>query len=340
MSSLIANSNFLITGGTGSFGRTMVKFLLDQEASSVTVFSRDEKKQDDMRRSLNSSRVRFVLGDVRQEESINIAMRGIDYVFHAAALKQVPSCEFFPIEATRTNVHGTDNVCRVASRNGVKKVVCLSTDKAVYPINAMGISKSLMEKVVLSHSLHRQSSLDTKFCITRYGNVMASRGSVIPHFINQAVNKQSLTVTNPKMTRFLMSLDESVNLVKFAFEFANSGEICVQQAPGAKISDLAKAVNELYNNNRPTQVIGTRHGEKLDEVLLSSEDAGKAKKVENYFIVPPDERDLNYSSYFPDGGANVMSEPYTSRNTQQLNVGEIKNLLRTIIDSTSVGLKK
>lgn len=332
MSANIMDGNFLITGGTGSFGKTMTKYLLSTNANSVTVFSRDEKKQDDMRRSFSDRRLRFVIGDVRDQNSIRSVMKGINNVFHAAALKQVPSCEFFPMEAVKTNVTGTNNVCQAALENGVTKVVCLSTDKAVYPINAMGISKAMMEKVVLSHSLSRKSKNDTVFCVTRYGNVMASRGSVIPHFINQAKQRQSLTVTNPDMTRFLMSLDESVSLVKFAFQHAQSGDICIQKAPGASIEKLAEAINQLHDNVAPIKIIGTRHGEKLDEVLMSAEEASKAIEKENHYVIPPDERDLNYHNYFSDGLVIKNKEPYTSRNTIQLSVAEIKLLLKNLME--------
>ena len=284
-----------------------------------------------MRRVLANVKARFVIGDVRDANVANNAMKGIDYVFHASALKQVPSCEFFPMEAVRTNVYGTDNICRSAIENNVKKVVCLSTDKAVYPINAMGISKAMMEKVVLSHSLGRRSNLDTEFCITRYGNVMASRGSVIPHFIEQAKAREGLTLTNPKMTRFLMSLNDSVNLVRFAFEKGKSGDICIQKAAGASILNLATAINEIYENKTPIKIIGTRHGEKLDEVLMSSEEATKATEVNDYYVVPPDERDLNYTKYFSDGTLGNSVSSYTSRNTFQLKVQEIKNLLNSIL---------
>jgi UDP-N-acetylglucosamine 4,6-dehydratase/5-epimerase len=333
----ISDKKFLITGGTGSFGNNMVQHLLISGAEEITIFSRDEKKQDDMRRKLKSDRLRFIIGDVRDEHSLKNAVKGIDYIFHAAALKQVPSCEFFPMEATKTNVHGSNNVCRLAAEHYVKKVVCLSTDKAVYPINAMGISKGLMEKVVLSHSLDRKNESDTKFCVTRYGNVVASRGSVIPLFIELAKAKKNLTVTNPNMTRFLMSLDDSVNLVKFAFEYANSGEICVQKAPGATIIDLSKAINELFDNPAPIRIIGTRHGEKLDEVLLSSEEASKSEEKDEFYIVPPDERDLNYSKYFHEGVTNEIPEPYTSRNTHQLNIEQIKSLVKKLFNIENRG---
>ena len=324
----IANCKFLITGGTGSFGNIMVRHLLEKGADEIRVLSRDEKKQDDMRRALQSDRVKFVLGDVRDLVSIKNAIRGIDYVFHAAALKQVPSCEFFPMQATQTNVVGTDNLCRAAIQAGVKKVVCLSTDKAVYPINAMGISKALMEKVVLSHSLGRSKVSDTKFCVTRYGNVIASRGSVIPLFLDQARKKMALTITNPNMTRYLMSLKDSVDLVQYAFEHANSGEVCIQKAPGASISDLAAAVNNITGNDVLTTNIGARHGEKMDEVLLSAEEATKAVDYGTFFRIPPDERDLNYNKYFIEGNHSLIKEPYTSRNTNQLTILEIEALIR------------
>jgi len=305
---------FLITGGTGSFGSTMVKHLLKDNDNEVRVLSRDEKKQDDLRSLHSNKNLKMFLGDVRDKDSVLAAMKDVDFVFHAAALKQVPSCEFFPMEAIKTNVLGTENVCKAAIACGVKKFVCLSTDKAVYPINAMGISKAMMEKVVLSHSRHPYNNHDTTFCITRYGNVMGSRGSVIPLFFEQTRQSNPLTITNGKMTRFMMSLEQSVDLVMFAFKEGASGDICVQKAESAYISTLAEAVRKIASSDIPVRYIGTRHAEKVHEVLLSSEEYLTAKDMGNFFIVGIDGRDLNYIDYESKGSKEKQPAPYSSEN--------------------------
>ena len=286
------NSKLLITGGTGSFGNAVLqRFLSSDHFSEIRIFSRDEKKQDDMRNRLKSDKLRFYIGDVRDFESVEPATRGVDYIFHAAALKQVPSCEFFPMQAVQTNVHGTHNVIRAAGANGVKKVICLSTDKAAYPINAMGISKAMMEKVAIAES---RNLTNTTVCLTRYGNVMASRGSVIPLFINQLKNNEPLTLTDPNMSRFLMSLHDAVDLVLFAFENGNSGDLFVNKAPASTIADLAQALKELANKDNEINIIGTRHGEKLYETLCTREEMIKAEDMGDFYRIPADNRDLNY----------------------------------------------
>jgi len=324
---MFANKTLLITGGTGSFGNAVLNRFLDTEIKEIRIFSRDEKKQHDMRVALNNPKVKFYIGDVRNYDSIEMAMRGVDYVFQAAALKQVPSCEFFPIEATRTNVFGTDNVIKAAIANKVKNVICLSTDKAAYPINAMGMSKALMEKVAVAASRNIPNDT-TKICLTRYGNVMASRGSVIPFFVDQIKSGQPITVTDPNMTRYLMSLDEAVDLVLFAFKNGNQGDLFVQKAPASTIGDLAQAIKELFNASNPIQVIGTRHGEKLYETLCTREEMAKATDLKNFYQVPADNRDLNYGKYFENG--EVMSpelEDYNSHNTTRLNIEQVKEKL-------------
>jgi UDP-glucose 4-epimerase len=324
---MFANNTLLITGGTGSFGNAVLNRFLDTEIKEIRIFSRDEKKQHDMRVALNNPKVKFYIGDVRNYDSIEMAMRGVDYVFQAAALKQVPSCEFFPIEATRTNVFGTDNVIKAAIANKVKNVICLSTDKAAYPINAMGMSKALMEKVAVAASRNIPNDT-TKICLTRYGNVMASRGSVIPFFVDQIKSGQPITVTDPNMTRYLMSLDEAVDLVLFAFKNGNQGDLFVQKAPASTIGDLAQAIKELFNASNPIQVIGTRHGEKLYETLCTREEMAKATDLKNFYQVPADNRDLNYGKYFENG--EVMSpelEDYNSHNTTRLNIEQVKEKL-------------
>lgn len=322
----LKNKILLITGGTGSFGNAVLnRFLNTDHFKEIRIFSRDEKKQDDLRNQLNSNKVKFYIGDVRDYSSIEIAMRGVDYVFHAAALKQVPSCEFFPIEATKTNVFGTKNVIKAADLNNVKKVICLSTDKAAYPINAMGITKALMEKVAIAAS---RNCINTTVCLTRYGNVMASRGSVIPLFVNQILNGKSITITDPNMTRFFMSLDDAVDLVLFAFKNGNSGDLFVNKAPSGTIEDLATALKEIFKTNTSIQTIGTRHGEKLYETLCTREEMYKADDLGNFFRIPADNRDLNYSKYFSKGEKNIaQTEDYNSHNTNRLNVKSIKNLL-------------
>lgn len=323
---MLKNKILLITGGTGSFGNAVLnKFLNTDHFKEIRIFSRDEKKQDDMRTSYKNDKIKFYLGDVRDYSSIQKAMIGVDYVFHAAALKQVPSCEFFPLEATKTNVFGTQNVIDAAENNQVSKVICLSTDKAAYPINAMGISKALMEKVAVAASRNCKT---TKVCLTRYGNVMASRGSVIPLFINQIQNNNDITITDPNMTRFLMSLDEAVELVLFAFEHGNSGDLFVNKAPSGTIGDLAQALKEIFKANNPIKNIGTRHGEKLYETLCTREEMMKAEDMGDFYRIPADNRDLNYNKYFVEGDLTIeISEDYNSHNTKRCNVDGIKQLL-------------
>ena len=323
---MLKNKILLITGGTGSFGNAVLnRFLNTDHFKEIRIFSRDEKKQDDMRNRLNNPKLRFYIGDVRDYDSIEKAMRGVDYVFHAAALKQVPSCEFFPLEAAKTNVFGTQNVIDAAGFNEVKKVICLSTDKAAYPINAMGISKALMEKVAVAAS---RNLTKTTVCLTRYGNVMGSRGSVIPLFINQLKEGNDLTITDPKMTRFLMSLDEAVELVLFAFKHGNPGDLFVNKAPASNIGDLAQALKEILNLNNNVKIIGTRHGEKLYETLCTREEMMKAEDMGDFFRIPADNRSLNYSSYFSEGEKELSSiEDYNSHNTEQKNIEGIKQLL-------------
>tara|TARA_B110000003_G_C16648746_1_gene533243 strand:+ start:723 stop:1751 length:1029 start_codon:yes stop_codon:yes gene_type:complete len=323
---LLKDKTLLISGGTGSFGNAVLRrFRTNEVFKEIRIFSRDEKKQDDMRSRLNDSRLKFYIGDVRDYTSIERAMRGVDFVFHAAALKQVPSCEFFPLEAAKTNVFGTQNVIDAAVVNRVKKVVCLSTDKAAYPINAMGISKALMEKVVVSAS---RSLKETTVCLTRYGNVMGSRGSVIPLFIDQLQKGESLTITDPEMTRFFMSLDEAVELVLFAFQNGRAGDLFVNKAPGGKIGDLAKALKEILGLNNDVEIIGTRHGEKLYETLCTREEMIKAEDLGDFFRIPADNRSLNYSKYFSKGEKELSNtEDYNSNNTIQKDVCGIKELL-------------
>jgi UDP-N-acetylglucosamine 4,6-dehydratase len=324
----IQNKTLLITGGTGSFGHAVLnRFLQTDHFSEIRIFSRDEKKQDDMRNQLKSDKLKFYIGDVRDYASIERAMRGVDYVFHAAALKQVPSCEFFPMEAVKTNVIGTQNAIDAAVANKVSKIICLSTDKAAYPINAMGISKAMMEKVAVAASRTIPNN-DTTVCLTRYGNVMASRGSVIPLFLNQIKTGQTLTITDPNMTRFLMSLDEAVELVLFAFEHGNQGDLFVNKAPAGTIGDLAQALKELSNANNEIKVIGTRHGEKLYETLCTREEMIKAEDMGEFYRVPADNRDLNYAQYFSEGEQDISKiEDYHSHNTEQLGVEGMKKLL-------------
>jgi UDP-N-acetylglucosamine 4,6-dehydratase len=322
----IENKTLLITGGTGSFGHAVLnRFLLTNHFSEIRIFSRDEKKQDDMRNQLKSDKLKFYIGDVRDYDSVERAMRGVDYVFHAAALKQVPSCEFFPLEATKTNVLGTQNVIDAAGANKVKKVICLSTDKAAYPINAMGISKALMEKVAVAAS---RNLTDTTVCLTRYGNVMASRGSVIPLFLKQIQEGNPITITDPKMTRFLMSLDEAVELVLFAFEHGNPGDLFVNKAPAGTIGDLAQALKEMCQADTEIKIIGTRHGEKLYETLCTREEMVKAEDMGDFYRIPADNRDLNYAKFFFEGEENVsVIEDYHSHNTIQQDVEGMKQLL-------------
>jgi UDP-N-acetylglucosamine 4,6-dehydratase len=322
----IQNKVLLITGGTGSFGNAVLqRFLTTDHFSEIRIFSRDEKKQDDMRNHLKNPKLKFFIGDVRDYDSVEPATRGVDYIFHAAALKQVPSCEFFPMQAVKTNVEGTQNVILAAGFNGVKKVICLSTDKAAYPINAMGISKAMMEKVAIAESRNLQNTI---ICLTRYGNVMASRGSVIPLFINQIKSGLPLTITDPNMTRFLMSLNDAVDLVLFAFENGNQGDLFVNKAPAATIGDLAKAIKDIAKVDNDINIIGTRHGEKLYETLCTREEMLKAKDMGDFYRIPADNRDLNYSMYFSEGEKSISQiEDYHSHNTERLNVEGVKNLI-------------
>ena len=324
---MFSNKCLLITGGTGSFGNAVLRRFLDTDIGEIRIFSRDEKKQYDMRTAYRNQKIKFYIGDVRSYESIKDAMHGVDYVFHAAALKQVPSCEFFPMEAVKTNILGTDNVLNAAIQTGVKKVICLSTDKAAYPINAMGISKAMMEKVMIAKS----KTVDPKktlICGTRYGNVMASRGSVIPLFITQIKKEQPLTVTNPDMTRFLMSLEDAVELVVFAFQNAQAGDIMVQKAPSSTIGDLAQAIKELFGTGNAIKIIGTRHGEKQYETLLTKEEYIVAEDRGGFFRVPADRRSLNYDKYFVNGRCELSANrEYNSNNTERLTVPEIKEKL-------------
>lgn len=330
----LKNKTLLITGGTGSFGSTVLKHFLDSELTEIRIFSRDEKKQDDMRHELQAThsefagKVKFYIGDVRNMRSVEEAVQGVDYIFHAAALKQVPSCEFFPMEAVRTNVEGTDNVLHAAVAAGVKRIVCLSTDKAAYPINAMGISKAMMEKVIKANA--RNAAGKTTICCTRYGNVMCSRGSVIPLFIDQIRAGNPITITDPNMTRFLMNLDEAVALVMFAFEHGEAGDLFVQKSDASTIGDLAKAVQKLFGDTG-TKIIGTRHGEKLYETLLTNEERLRSIDMGSYFRVVPDDRDLNYDKFFVDGQVSTMADnAYTSHNTSRLDVeGTVRKILTT-----------
>jgi len=321
------NNILMITGGTGSFGNTVLKRFLDTNVKEIRIFSRDEKKQEQMRITLANDKVKFYIGDVRNYSSLADAMVGVDYVFHAAALKQVPSCEFYPMEAVRTNIVGTENMIDAAILRGVKRVVLLSTDKAVYPINAMGISKAMAEKLMVAKSRIYHDS-GTIFCATRYGNVMASRGSVIPLLVNQIKNREPLTITDPKMTRFLMSLDDSVDLVLYAFKHARQGDIFVQKSPASSIGDLAQALKELFGSDILTKTIGTRHGEKLHETLISREEMARAVEIERYFRIPADDRDLNYKKYFVQGEHHISEvDDYTSQNTERLDIHGIKKIL-------------
>ena len=321
------NKTLLITGGTGSFGNAVLNRFLNTDIKEIRIFSRDEKKQDDMRNRLNNDKVKFYIGDVRDFDSISRAMRGVDYIFHAAALKQVPSCEFFPIEAAKTNVFGTQNTIDAAIENGVSKIICLSTDKAAYPINAMGISKALMEKVAIAASRNVDGA-HTTVCLTRYGNVMASRGSVIPLFVRQIQENQALTVTDPKMTRFMMSLENAIDLVLFAFEHGNQGDLFVNKAPASTIGDLALTIKDIFRSTNEIKVIGTRHGEKLYETLCTREEMLKAEDMGDFYRIPADNRDLNYNRYFSEGESNISEiEDYHSHNTHQLTTAELKRTL-------------
>lgn len=325
---IFKNKSLLITGGTGSFGHAVLKRFLNSEISEIRIFSRDEKKQDDMRQRFGNPKLKFYIGDIRDSHSILNASKGVDYIFHAAALKQVPSCEFYPLEAVKTNIIGTENVLDAGIHNRVSKIICLSTDKAVYPVNAMGISKAMMEKIMVAKS----RNLDSKFttiCGTRYGNVMASRGSVIPLFIRQIRDQKPMTITDPSMTRFMMTLSDAVELVLFAFEHGQNGDLFVQKAPAASLEVLAQAISQLMNHpNHPIKIIGTRHGEKKFETLLSREEFSHAQDLGNYYRVQPDFRDLNYSKYIEEGESKITeATDYNSENTHQLDVDTMKTLL-------------
>lgn len=327
---MFKDKTLMITGGTGSFGNAVLKRFLNTDLKEIRIFSRDEKKQEDMRIALDDPKLKFYIGDVRNLDSARSAMQGVDYVFHAAALKQVPSCEFYPMEAVRTNVLGAENVMNAAFDSGVSRVIVLSTDKAVYPVNAMGMSKAMMEKLMVAKARTRAPG-ETVYCATRYGNVMASRGSVIPLFVDQLKAGKPLTITDPNMTRFLMSLEDSVDLVLHAFEHGQQGDTYVQKAPASTVGDLAEAVRSLFGSKAPIQVIGTRHGEKLYESLLSREEMARAEDTGQYYRVPADVRDLNYAKFFSEGEVSVSGlEDYTSHNTERLNVAQVKELLLTL----------
>ena len=328
---MFKNKILLITGGTGSFGNAVLNHFVNSDLKEIRIFSRDEKKQEDMRIVFNNKKINFFIGDVRDFESINNAMNGVDYVFHAAALKQVPSCEFFPMQAIKTNILGAENVLEAAARNNVKKVIVLSTDKAVYPINTMGMSKAIMEKLAISKSRDpRVKANGGIICATRYGNVMCSRGSIIPLFIKQIKEGKPLTITNSNMTRFMMSLEDSVELVLFAFHNAKPGDIFVQKSPSATIETLAIALKELFNADNEIQIIGARHGEKMYESLCGKEEMSKAENLEKFYRVPADLRDLNYTKYLKEDGPRLKDEEYNSDNTKRLNVEELKDLLLTL----------
>ncbi len=325
---MFKNKVLLITGGTGSFGNAVLNRFLDSEIKEIRIFSRDEKKQDDMRHLLNNSKVKFYIGDVRDRHSVDYAMKGVDYIFHAAALKQVPSCEFFPIEAVKTNILGAQNVLSSAIEHKVKRMIVLSTDKAVYPINAMGLTKALMEKAMIAKARSLGDNSETVLCGTRYGNVMASRGSVIPLFVDQIKENKDLTVTDPNMTRFMMTLEDAVDLVIYAFQHGQNGDIFVQKAPASTIGDLAKSLIELYQSKSKIRVIGTRHGEKLYETLVNREEMAKAVDMGDYYRIPADNRDLNYERYFSEGKERVSEiEDYNSHNTHRLDIEGTKKLL-------------
>ena len=327
---MFKGKTLLITGGTGSFGNATLNRFLNSDIGEIRIFSRDEKKQNDMRNKYNNDKIKFYVGDVRQYSSIENAMKGVDYVFHAAALKQVPSCEFFPMEAVRTNVLGTENMLAAAISNNVKRVICLSTDKAVYPINAMGMTKAIMEKTAIARA-RLENKCRTIVSVTRYGNVMCSRGSVIPLFISQVREGKPLTVTDPQMTRFMMSLDDAIDLVLFAFENAKGGELYVQKSPASTVGDLAMAISELFGAAEGVRYIGTRHGEKLYESLLTREEMSKSLDLGNYYMIPADDRNLNYANYFAEGRRSVdMNEEYSSHNTERLTLQGTKELLMSL----------
>lgn len=322
---MLGNKTLLITGGTGSFGNAVLKKFIHSDVREIRIFSRDEKKQDDMRNAYKSSKIKYFIGDVRDERSIDNAIKGVDYVFHAAALKQVPSCEFYPMEAIKTNVYGTENILNASIKHGVQKVICLSTDKAVYPINAMGMSKAMMEKIAVAKS---RVSDGTSIMVTRYGNVMASRGSVIPLFINQIKSKLPISITDPSMTRFMMSLDNAVELVLFAFQHGKGGDVFVQKSPAASIGQLASVLGQLFNSSLQPKTIGIRHGEKLFETLITQQELSMAEDIGNYYRVLPDIRDLNYNKYFSEGSEKeIPAQDYNSNNTKQLTNDELRNVL-------------
>jgi UDP-glucose 4-epimerase len=331
---MLNNKILLITGGTGSFGNAVLqRFLVTDHFKEIRIFSRDEKKQDDMRNQLKNSKLKFFIGDVRDYDSVEPATRGVDYIFHAAALKQVPSCEFFPLEAVKTNVIGTDNVLTSAIRNGVKKVICLSTDKAAYPINAMGISKAMMEKIIIAKARQLGSGADTTICLTRYGNVMGSRGSVIPLFYKQIAEGKALTITDPSMTRYMMTLADAVDLVIFAFKNGNQGDLFVQKAPAATIQVMADAIKKCKKSKAEIEIIGTRHGEKAHEVLVTREEMSKAEDLGNFFRVPMDNRDMNYGKFYPEGdGKLVEYSQYSSDITTRLDEKGVIDLLNKMGD--------
>lgn len=346
--SIFKDKVLLITGGTGSFGNAVLRRFLDSDIKEIRIFSRDEKKQDDMRHRIQNPKVKYYIGDVRNKESVDVAMRGVDFVFSAAALKQVPSCEFFPMEATRTNVEGTNNVLLSAIEHGVKNVVVLSTDKAAYPINAMGISKALMEKVAIAKGRELGEDADTTICCTRYGNVMASRGSVIPLWVDQMIQGKPITITDPNMTRFMMTLDDAVDLVMYAFEYGHNGDLFVQKAPAATLETLAEALKQLYEQVDPkygkteVKVIGTRHGEKLYETLVTREEMSKAIDLGKYYRIPCDTRDLNYDKFFTKGNEQISQiEDYHSHNTERLDIeGMKKQLMRLRFLQEDLGIKE
>ncbi len=324
---MFKNKSIIIFGGTGSFGHAFLNRLLQKHKTfkEVRVFSRDEKKQDDMRKSYSLEKLKFILGDVRDFDAVEKATRGIDFVFHAAALKQVPSCEFYPLEAVKTNIIGTENVLNASINNKIKKVICLSTDKAVYPINSMGISKAMMEKIAISKSLLKQNS--TSICVTRYGNVMGSRGSVIPLFINQIINNKPITITDKSMTRFMMTMDDALDLVIEAFKRGKNGDLFVKKTPAADISTLVKSLSTIFKKKNLIKFIGIRHGEKLHETLLNREELSKARETKNYFIIKPDQRNLNYDKYFTEGIKSKKNKDYTSENTFRLNANQMQKLI-------------
>ncbi len=339
---MFKNKILLITGGTGSFGNAVLKRFLDSEIKEIRIFSRDEKKQDDMRHALQNSKIKFYIGDVRDKSSVDKAMRGVDFVFHAAALKQVPSCEFFPIQAVYTNILGTENVLDSAVEHKVKNVVVLSTDKAAYPINAMGISKAMMEKVATAKGRALGEGADTTICCTRYGNVMASRGSVIPLWIEQIKENKPITITDPNMTRFMMTLDDAVDLVIYAFQNGHNGDLFVQKAPAATLDVLAEALKQLYKADTKVKIIGTRHGEKLYETLVTREEMSNSIDMENYYCIPCDKRDLNYDKFFVEGNEDISRiDDYHSHNTTQLDVEGMKKLLLNLESvCEDLGIKK